>query len=272
MSTGQRAMLELCIDDAAGLAAAISGGADRVELCSALAVGGLTPSAGFMRRAQKAGIPAIAMIRPRAGSFVFTADEVELMLEDIAVARDIGLEGVVLGVAREDGTLDVDVLNRLIAAAGPMETCLHRVFDLTPDPFAALDTAVELGFKRILTSGQQKSVPEGLDLLIALGKQANGRISIMPGGGITLRNVGEIIRSIGITEIHSSCGALRPPPDERLVQFGFAPAGKRKVVDAEAVGEMRRMLAAIAAPGPESPVSPAISESGDAPDARGSKR
>ena len=247
----KRTTLEICADEPAGVAAAVSGGADRIELVSALSVGGLTPSPGFMRFAKEAGIPTVAMIRPRAGSFVFSEDEIALMMQDIAEARALDLAGVVLGVARPDGTLDIEVLNRLVEAAGPLQTCLHRVFDLTPDPLAAIDQAVEIGFSRILTSGQKASVPEGLDLIVALQAYAAGRISIMPGGGIRLSNVGNIIRSTGITEIHASCTRAGPPADPDYVRFGFAPAGPRRIVDPEAVAEMRRMLAAIAAPDPE---------------------
>jgi copper homeostasis protein len=247
----KRAVLELCVDEPAGLAAAAAGGADRIELTSALSLGGLTPSPGFMRLARDCGIPTIAMIRPRAGSFVFSADEVSLMIQDIAEARAHELAGVVLGVARPDGTLDTKVLKRLVDAAGPMQTCLHRVFDLTPDPFAAIDQAVEMGFTRILSAGQKTSVPDGLDLLVELQAYAGNRISIMPGGGITLKNVGQVIRSTGITEIHTSCSRVVAPADDELVRFGFAPEGPRKAVDPEAVAEMRRMLAAIAAPDPE---------------------
>lgn len=246
----KRAQLELCIEDMAGLAAAKAGGADRVELCSALVVGGLTPSAGFMRQAAQSGIPAMALIRPRAGGFVYSDDEVEVMLDDIRIARDLELAGVVIGAAHPDGTLNLDVLRTLRDAAGDIDVSLHRVFDLTPDPFAAIDQAVELGLSRILTSGQQRSVPEGLKLLVELGAYANGRISIMPGGGITLRNVGEVIRSTGIIEIHSSCSVVRGEADAQLVRFGFSPDGPRKVFDPEAVAEMRRMLAVIATPGP----------------------
>ena len=204
-----------------------------------------------MRFAKDSGIPTVAMIRPRAGSFVFSEDEIALMMQDIAEARAHDLAGVVLGVARPDGTLDIEVLNRLVEAAGPLQTCLHRVFDLTPDPLAAIDQAVEIGFSRILTSGQKASVPEGLDLIVALQAYAAGRISIMPGGGIRLSNVGNIIRSTGIKEIHASCTRAGPPADPDYVRFGFAPAGPLRFVDPEAVAEMRRMLAAIAAPDPE---------------------
>ncbi len=247
----KRTVLEICADEPAGVAAAVSGGADRVELVSALSVGGLTPSPGFMRMAQESGMPIMAMIRPRAGGFVFTPDEITLMEKDIAEARALGIEGVVLGVAKPDATLDIDILKRLVEAAGPMRTCLHRVFDLTPDPFEAIDQAVAIGFSRILTSGQKKSVPEGLDLLVKLQTYAAGRISIMPGGGITLGNVGQVIRSTGITEIHASCTRPVGSPAKELVDFGFVPASPVKMVDPEAVAEMRRMLAAIAAPDPE---------------------
>jgi len=250
MKNPKRTQLELCVEDMTGLTAAAAGGADRIELCSSLVVGGLTPSTGFMRAAARSGVPAMALVRPRAGGFVYTDDEIEVMLADIALARAEGLAGVVIGAARPDATLDLELLARLRDAAGPLDVSLHRVFDLTPDPFAAIDQAVELGFSRILTSGQQKSVPEGLELLVALGEHANGRISIMPGGGITLANVGEVIRSTGITEIHSSCSVVDGEAEPALVRFGFAPGGPRKRFDPEAVAEMRRMLAAIAAPGP----------------------
>ena len=259
----QRTTLEICADAPAGVAAAVAGGADRVELVSALSVGGLTPSPGFMRFAKESGIPTVAMIRPRAGSFVYSEDEISLMLQDIAEARSHKLAGVVLGVAKPDGALDIDVLNRLVDAAGPVQVCLHRVFDLTPDPFAAIDQAIEIGFERILTSGQKASVPEGLELLVKLQAYAGDRISIMPGGGITLQNVGQIIRATGITEIHASCTRPGPPAEEDFVRFGFAPAGPMRVVDPEAVAEMRRMLAAIAAPDPEIETpAPALGEAG----------
>lgn len=245
-----RVLLEVCVEDAAGLTAAQAGGADRVELCSLLMVGGLTPSAGLMRLAAKSGIPTVVLIRPRAGNFVFSPEEIEVMLADIAMVREIGLAGVVLGAARPDGTLDTEVLARLCEAAGPLETCLHRVFDLVPDPFAAIDEAVDLGFSRILTSGQKSSVPAGLDLLSELVDYADGRLSILPGGGITRANVGEIVRRIGIREIHASCSLMQAAEADELVAFGFAPAGSRKTADAETVGEMRRMLALIATPAP----------------------
>ncbi len=242
-----RVLLEVCVDDAAGLNAAVAGGADRVELCSALSVGGLTPSAGLMAMAGGAGIPAVAMIRPRAGGFVFSDDDVATMFGDIAQARAAGLAGVVLGAAGPDGRLDTELLARLGEAAEGMELCLHRVFDLTPDPFEAVDSAVGLGFSRILTSGLAPSVPEGLETLRRIAGHARGRLSILPGGGITRDNVGDVVRAIGTREIHASCSRVVPGghPDEE--RFGFAPAGGRRATDADLVAEMRRTLALVAA-------------------------
>ncbi|MGL5010398.1 MAG: copper homeostasis protein CutC, partial [Paracoccaceae bacterium] len=135
-------LIEICVDDAPGLAAAIAGGADRIELCAALALGGLTPSAGFRQHAASAPIPVYPMIRPRPGDFTFTDAEITLMEHDIVTARSLGLAGVVLGASHPDGTLDTNTLARLITAAGPLGLTLHRAFDLTPDPIAALDTAI----------------------------------------------------------------------------------------------------------------------------------
>jgi copper homeostasis protein len=147
------ALLEICVADAASLEAAIEGGADRIELCSALELGGLTPSPGLMRLAAQAPIPVYAMIRPRAGDFVFSAREGEIMLADIEAVGGAGLAGVVLGASLPDGRLDEALLSRLHGHARGLGTTLHRAFDLVPDRPAALEAAIALGFERILTSG-----------------------------------------------------------------------------------------------------------------------
>ncbi|MEF2073035.1 copper homeostasis protein CutC [Consotaella aegiceratis] len=235
-------LLEVCVDDPAGLFAARDGGADRVELCSALALGGLTPSVGLMRLAAASGTPTAAMIRPRVGSFVFTPDEVDVMFADIETARSLGLQGVVLGAARPDGALDGAVLARLREAAGPLEACLHRVFDLTPDPFEALDQAVALGFDRILTSGQQTTAVKGLPLLQQLRAHAAGRIAILPGSGITPDNVAQIVDATGVRQVHASCGAVDGEENADLVRFGFAPATPSKRTSAAVVRDMKGRL------------------------------
>jgi len=143
--------LEVCIDRTDGLTACLNGGADRIELCSSLSLGGLTPSFGFMEAASKIDIPVHAMIRPHAGGFVFERDAVEGMLADIKTARDLGLAGVVIGALNPNHDLDLDTLSQLIRAAGDMEITLHRAFDLTRTPAEALELAIDLGIHRIYT-------------------------------------------------------------------------------------------------------------------------
>jgi len=236
---GMGVMLEVCVDTAAGLAEAVAGGADRIELCSALALGGLTPSAGFMALAATAGPPVMAMIRPRAGGFVFSAAEERVMAADIALARASGLAGVVLGASLPDGRLDADMLARLMAGAGGMDTTLHRAFDLAPDPFAALDTAIALGFRRVLTSGGRLRASEGLETLVALQTRAAGRIIIMPGAGIRAANAGRFVAA-GFGELHGSCARDVPAPG-RASELGFGPAVERQT----SAGEVRALRAAL---------------------------
>ncbi|MDP9756655.1 UNVERIFIED_ORG: copper homeostasis protein CutC [Rhizobium sp. SORGH_AS260] len=145
-------ILEICVDDVAGLEAAVRGGADRIELCAALSGGGVTPSVGFMHRAAAYGLPVSVMIRPRAGDFVFTRDEADVMKRDIDAARAAGLSGVVLGASREDGSLDLPLLEELRRHANGLDVTLHRAFDVVPAMDEALEAAVALGFSRILTS------------------------------------------------------------------------------------------------------------------------
>ena len=178
-------LVEVCVDTTEGLAEAVRGGAGRIELCSALDLGGLTPSVGMMQRAAGAGVPIYAMIRPRTGDFVWSPDEIALMETDIEAAYRAGLQGVVLGASRPDGRLDTDVLGLLIARASNMGLTLNRCFDLVPDFSDALEQAVELGFHRVLTSGGEKRAAEGTDRLASLMAQARGRIVVMPGGGIS---------------------------------------------------------------------------------------
>lgn len=215
-------ILEICVDNPEGLAAAIKGGADRIELCSSLDSGGLTPTAGLVAQAALAPVPVYAMIRPRAGNFCFSALETEAMLQEIDAMHKAGLAGVVLGASTQDKRLDIALLQRLTARADGMGLTLHRAFDLVPDPFEALEQAVDLGFERILTSGQQLRAIDGIDLLQQLVQRAAGRISIMPGSGVNDENAQTILQVTGVHEIHSSGRASRPNPDVRSVELGFA--------------------------------------------------
>lgn len=232
-------VLEVCVDTAEGLAHAVAGGADRIELCAALALGGLTPSAGLVAVAAGCGVPVVAMIRPRAGDFVWSEVEVGMMEAEIAAVRAAGLAGVVLGASLPDGRLDGAVLRRLVAAAEGMDLVLHRCIDLAPDMGAALEEAVALGFLRILTSGGGVTAEKGAARIAGLVTQAAGRIAVMPGSGVTPVNAPQL-KALGIAEIHASCSATTPLTG-RAVEMGFAPAVWRQT-DADAVRALRTAL------------------------------
>ncbi|MCU0903595.1 MAG: copper homeostasis protein CutC [Tabrizicola sp.] len=259
--------LEVCVDTAEGLGQAVAGGADRVELCSSLALGGLTPTAGLMAIAARCGVPVVAMIRPRAGDFVWSEVEVAMMATEIAAVRAAGLAGVVLGASLPDGRLDVPVLRRLVAAArrtdgdrflhrnrtgafegsepefskipGTFDLVLHRCIDLVPDMGMALEEAVALGFHRILSSGGATTAEAGAARIAALVAQAAGRISVMPGSGVNPGNAA-MLKGLGIREIHASCSASTAVTG-RVVEMGFAPPVRRQT-SADQVRALRRAL------------------------------
>lgn len=235
-----RVQLEVCVDDAQGLMAAVQGGADRIELCSALSLGGLTPSEGLMQLAGRQPVPVYAMIRPRAGDFIFDETEIGMMEREIDAARRAGLAGVVLGASRTDRTLDTACLARLSHHAQDFGRTLHRAFDLVPDLPDALETAVQLGFERILTSGGQKTAAQGIDAIADLVTRAAGRLSIMPGSGVTLATIGPLLAT-GVAEVHASCSAPVPVPDERIIDLGFAPPTLRRT-DASIVQALKAVL------------------------------
>ena len=238
-----RILLEVCVDDVEGLEAALAGGADRIELCSSLAVGGLTPSAGFMAHAAaRAQVPVYGMIRPRAGDFCFSDDEIILMCRDIQSAREAGLAGVVIGAARPDTSLDLPALARMVEAADGMGVTLHRVFDLVADPETAIEEAASLGIERILTSGGAPCVDEGRDQLQASLGWAAGQISIMPGGGVRLDNVLDM-RAMGFAEIHASCSSPchKGGTRGREQALGFVAAGA-KTTDRDKVAALKAAI------------------------------
>lgn len=199
--------LEVCVDSPISLIAAVAGGAHRIELCSALALAGLSPSPGLMERARACGATIYVMIRPRPGDFEYNADELDVMRRDIDSARHAGLDGLVLGASRPNGELDDTALRRLLDHADVMPCTLHRAFDVTPGLDVALETAIDLGFERILTSGGAPSAWEGRDRIAELVAQAGDRISIMAGGGVTAGNVVDLVRHTGVHEVHASCSA-----------------------------------------------------------------
>jgi len=240
-----RIILEICADTPAGLYAAIAGGADRIELCAALELGGLTPSAGLMRHAATAGRPCYAMIRPRGGDFVFDARDLAVMHADIDAARAAGLRGVVLGASRPDGTLDRAMLTPLAdhAREQGLGLTLHRAFDLTADRAAALEMAVALGFERILTSGAASDALAGAPVLADLVARAGSRIAIMAGGGVNADNAAAIIAACGIGELHASCRGA-PIRDARAEQIAMA-LGARQDADPDRVRRLRTRIDAV---------------------------
>ncbi|PVA06758.1 copper homeostasis protein CutC [Thalassorhabdomicrobium marinisediminis] len=239
MSQTVPATLEVCIEEATALAAC-EAGADRIELCSALALGGLTPSRGLMEAARRSPLPVHAMIRPRDGDFEFSAAEVAVMEADIDAVRDAGLEGVVLGAMQGEG-LDLQTMARLRDAAGGLACTLHRAIDLMPDPFTALEQVIDLGFVRVLTSGGARQACDGLGRLAALQEVAGGRIEIMAGSGLTPDNVARVADRTGIRSFHASCAVPLAVADN-IAAFGFA-AASRKRTDASAIAAMKAALA-----------------------------
>lgn len=233
-------MLEACIDSLQGLQACIDGGADRIELCSALDLGGLTPSAGFMLAAAKCPIPVYAMIRPRAGGFHYTSGEIDVMVKDIEFAKSVGLAGVVLGAANLDGTLDQFTLAKLAKATSSMGRTLHRVFDCVPDRSVALETAIELGFERILTSGGALRAIDGLAELKNSQLLAQGRIEIMAGAGLEEAHIEPIFQKTGICSFHGGCRRALPSNND-LVRFGFS-AKTQSETNACCISEIKQTL------------------------------
>lgn len=198
-------VIEVCIDSVASALAAEQGGATRVELCANLFEGGTTPSAGCIARIRKQlSIPLNVLIRPRGGDFYYSDDEFEVMKYDIQVAKELGVDGVVIGMLQQDGSVDKKRTKELVELAKPMSITFHRAFDMTPDPFLAMEEIIELGIHRILTSGQERTAFEGADLIAQLVEKAAQRIIILPGGGITERNLRKIVANTGVRECHTS--------------------------------------------------------------------
>ena len=198
--------IEICCGSVDDVVAARVGGASRIELCSALDLGGVTPSAGLIVGAirEKGEMNVNVLIRPRQGDFIYTPHEVSVMEADIAAAREAGADGVVIGALLPDGSMDMATVSRLVRTAKGMDITFHRAFDECADPFAALEQLVDLGIPRLLTSGMAASAQEGLPLISKLVRQAAGRISIMPGAGINPSNIREIVAESGATEFHST--------------------------------------------------------------------
>lgn len=206
---------EICANSVASCLAAQEGGADRVELCAGIPEGGTTPSAGMIHSARKAiTIGLNVIIRPRGGDFLYSEEEIEEMIYDIKVAKDLGADGLVFGCLLPDGSIDKDNMARLMEAAGDTPVTFHRAFDHSADPLKALEDIIELGCARILTSGCRPTATEGVELLSRLVEQAGDRIIIMPGCGVNEKNIAETARLSGAREFHFSA---REPVESGMI-------------------------------------------------------
>ncbi|MCX8019108.1 MAG: copper homeostasis protein CutC [Chitinophagaceae bacterium] len=198
-------VLEIAVSDFSGAEAAVAGGADRIELCANLTEGGVTPSLATIKKCrERFQVLLYPIIRPRAGDFLYTKDEFDIMLNDVKLCKQLGCDGIVTGLLNMDGTLDIIRTEKLIEAAYPMGVTFHRAFDRCRNPFEALEQLIEIGCERILTSGQKVTAEEGIECIAALQKQAGQRIIIMPGSGIRPENIKQIQHKTGCTEFHAS--------------------------------------------------------------------
>jgi copper homeostasis protein len=199
-------IIEICANSAQSCVEAEVGGAKRVELCAGIPEGGTTPSYGEIRTAQAltSTLDINVIIRPRGGDFLYTSAEIQSMLFDIELAKQLGVHGVVFGCLTKEGDLDVMLMKQLKEAAGPLSVTCHRAFDVCRDPLVAMEQLIEMGFDRILTSGQQPDAIRGIPMIAELVRKADGRIIIMPGCGVRENNIALIEKETGATEFHTS--------------------------------------------------------------------
>lgn len=196
--------IEIATTDFATACAATEGGADRIELCTALSEGGVTPSYGLIKKCRELKVALFPIIRPRAGDFLYMDEEFDLIKEDVLLSKELGCNGIVVGFLKRNGHIDFEKAKRIADLAYPMELTFHRAFDRCIDPFKALEEIIEAGFQRILTSGQQLKAMEGASLIKKLLVQADNRITIMPGSGVRPENIKQLADVTGAVEFHAS--------------------------------------------------------------------
>jgi copper homeostasis protein len=241
-------LLEVIATSAEDCATAQAAGADRIELCCALALGGLTPSAALVQRARAATtLPLLMMLRPREGGFCYSAGEFTQMALDLKFGLAAGVDGFVFGCLTRDGAVDARRTAHLVKLAAGRQTVFHRAFDVTPDPAAALETLIELGVTRVLTSGQAATALAGADLIRQLVVQAGSRIELLPGGGITPDNVTELVQRTGVQQVHASCSGWATDASTQArpaLHFGAAdtPSASVRVLDSAQVAALRAAL------------------------------
>ena len=207
-------LVEACVDSVASSLAAERGGAHRLELCDALFDGGTTPSAGMIAACKEAvSIPVFVMIRPRGGGFVYSDAERDVMRRHVVVARDLGADGIVIGGLCRDNTIDLDLVRMLVEAGRGLPVTFHRAFDFAPDLAMSLETLVEAGVQRVLTSGGAATAADGATALADLVRQAGSRLVVMAGGGVREENVRSLVSESGVREVHVRLTRLRHSAD-----------------------------------------------------------
>jgi copper homeostasis protein len=242
-------LLEVIATSPADCAAAQTGGADRIELCSAMPLGGLTPSLGLLIEARAAvRLPIMAMIRPRPGGFAYSDADFAVMLRDAELALAHGADGIVFGCLQPGGQVDINRVRTFVQLAGCKETVFHRAFDVVPDPYPALDALIALGVTRILSSGQKPSALEGAANLAAYREHAGGRLQVLPGGGITVDNVRDLLRLTGAEQVHASLSGSRRDRSTMAnpaIHFGalaMLPEDHVRITDGNLVAAMHTVL------------------------------
>ena len=234
--------LEICVFNTETAIAAAAAGADRIELCENYANGGTTPSYGYLRTTrEKVAIPIFPMIRPRGGDYYHRPEEIEIIQKDILLCKELGFEGVVIGLLNIDGTIDKDNTARLVEAAYPLDVTFHRAFDRCKDPLEALETIIACGCTRILTSGQQPKAPDGKELIKTLVDQADGRIIIMPGSGINSGNIAMMREFTGAREFHTSARILKDSPST-FMNPAMPEDFRQDFTDTEEIQRIKQLL------------------------------
>jgi copper homeostasis protein len=198
-------IIEIATTDFTTTKSAAEGGADRIELCTALTDGGTTASYGTIKKCREAfKVQLFPIIRTRSGDFLYTDEEFDIMMNDVKMCNQLQCDGVVIGLLNRDGDIDLNRTSKIIEAAYPMEVTFHRAFDRCRDPFKAMEQLIEIGCQRILTSGQKATAPEGISLITQLVQLAREKIIIMPGSGVRKENIRELAQKTGVKEFHSS--------------------------------------------------------------------
>ena len=243
---------EICCGGFDDAVAAQSGGADRIELNSALYLGGLTPSLGTLRLVKKClGIKTMAMVRPRGGGFCYTSGELAVMELDCVLLMENGADGTVFGCLHSDGTVDIEANCRLVEVTHRFggEAVFHRAFDCTPDPFAAMEALISIGVDRVLTSGQMDKAPDGALLLKQLQERYGDKIEILAGSGVSPAVAGKLMADTGITQLHSSCRAWVEDPTTAAgkVSYAYAPTPYEAMYEAVDEEKVREFVTAVKA-------------------------